>query len=156
MSILTLVVMIIMVVTMRPLAGQQGRGRQADGRTSKTPGTGSRSRGDTLIVGRGVKLGPPQRDPNDPGKVTYELMKNNKLPSPAQRALRRITRPFGRVSLWVNRRFGKPKIDDSIASSRRSSGESVELQNFLEARNREIARRKSEDPSKRGPEDTLH
>jgi hypothetical protein len=149
MSIFTLVVMIILVATMRPIGGKHSAGTSS--RSGKRPRTG-----DTLIVGRGVKLGPPQRDPNDPGKVTYELMKNNKLPSPAQRALRRFTRPLGRVSLWVNRRFRKPKLEDSTRKSRRSSGESVELQNFLEARNREIARRKSEDPSKRGPEDTLH
>ena len=148
MSILTLALMIIMVATMRPAGGSMGGKPNGTAKSKK-------KRGDTLILGRGVRVGPPERDPNNPGVVSYRLMDDNKLPSATQRALRRMTRPFSRASLWINRRFSTPKPDDSTAK-KRGTAESIELQNFLEARNREIARRKSEDPSKRGPEDTLH
>ena len=146
MSILTLSVMIILVVTMRSTGGKRSA------RAAKP----SKKQGDTLILGRGVRVGPPERDPQNPGVVSYRLLDGKKLPSATQRALRRIGRPFGRASTWINRRFSLKKVDDATIATRRSTGESVELQNFLEARNREIARRKSEDPSKRGPEDTLH
>ncbi len=141
MSILTLALMVLLVATMRNTGAKRPVG----------PMKPSHKRGDTLIAGRGVKLGPPEQDPDNPGKVSYRLMEGNKLPSATQRAWRRIGRPFG----WFTRRFTTPKVDGSV-SGRRTKGESVELQNFLEARNREIARRKAEDPSKRGPEDTLH
>ncbi len=148
-SFLTLAVMIVMVATMRPMGGRH--------QSRRAPPTRPQARRpDTLILGRGVKLGPATVDPKDPGKVSYELMRGNKLPTATQRALRRVSRPFGRVSLWVHRRFNKSAPLDIAQRERRPQGESVELQNFLEARNREIARRKAEDPSKRGPEDTIH
>ena len=141
MSILTLALMVLLVATMKNTGGKR----------PVRPANSANKRGDTLIAGRGVKLGPMEQDPDFPGKVSYRLMQDKKLPSATQRAWRRIGRPFG----WFTRRFSTPKVDGS-ASGQRTSGESVELQNFLEARNREIARRKGEDPSKRGPEDTLH
>ena len=141
MSILTLALMVLLVATMKGTGGKR----------SVRPGKPATKRGDTLVLGPGVKLGTPQEEPGYPGKVSYRLMQDKKLPSPAQRAWRRIGRPFG----WFTRRFSAAKVDGT-ATGRRTSGESVELQNFLDARNREIARRKSEDPSKRGPEDTLH
>ncbi|MEQ1694917.1 MAG: hypothetical protein ABL901_03660 [Hyphomicrobiaceae bacterium] len=141
MSILTLALMVLLVATMKNTGGKRPV------RPAKT----SDKRGDTLILGRGVKLGAPEHDPDFPGKVSYRLMQDRKLPTASQRAWRRMGRPFG----WFTRRFSTPKVDGSVAG-RRPSAESVELQNFLDARNREIARRKSEDPSKRGPEDTLH
>ncbi len=141
MSILTLALMVLLVATMRGTGGKR----------PARPVKHSKKRGDTLIGGSGVRFGPPEYDPEHPGKVSYRLMEGRKLPSATQRAWRRIGRPFG----WFTRRFSTPKVDGTVAGQR-TSGESVELQNFLETRNREIARRKSEDPSKRGPEDTLH
>lgn len=140
MSVLTLALMVLLVVTNRTPGPRSPR--------SSRP---SHKRGDNVILGRGVKLGPPERDPADPGKVSYRLMQDKKLPSATQRAWRRMARPFG----WFSRRLQGPKVDGP-QPGRRVSGESVELQNFLDARNREIARRKAEDPTKRGPEDTLH
>ena len=140
MSLLTLALMVLLVAT----------NRTPGPRSSKTARPMNK-RGDAVILGRGVKLGPPERDPRDPGKVSYRLMQDKKLPSATQRAWRRMSRPFG----WFGRRMKSPKVDNA-AVSRRGKGESVELQNFLDARNREIARRKSEDPTKRGPEETLH
>lgn len=150
MSILTLALMVLLVATMRHDGDHPGsRARRSNARSSKPQG----QRGDTIIAGPGVILGPPQYDPNNPNVVTYSLMKNKKLPSPTARALRRLGRPFG----WMFRRMGFSKKRTSpVKRPRPESAESVELQNFLEARNREIIRRKSEDPSKRGPEDTLH
>ena len=136
MSILTLAVMVLLVATMRqrPAAGAQSQ-------RAKT-GTGP-VRLDT------VRTPPP--NPERPGVVSYRLLRDNKLPSATQRALRRVARPFG----WFQRRFGAAK-PDLTKGEKRASADSVELQNFLDARNREIARRKSEGPSKPGPEDTLH
>lgn len=140
MSLLTLALMVLLVATNRTPGPRSSR-------TARPPN----KRGDTVILGRGVKLGPPEYNPNEPGKVSYRLMQDKKLPSATQRAWRRMSRPFG----WFSRRMQRPNVD-APAPGKRGTGESVELQNFLDARNREIARRKSEDPSKRGPEDTLH
>ena len=141
MSILTLALMVLLVATMRPA----GRSRP------KRPGKS----GDTLTLGRGVKVGKPSRDPKNPGVVTYELMQDKKLPSRSKRVMRRLMRPFSATSSWVRRGFRSAKTDSSKAETRSTSAQSVELQNFLDARNREIARRKSEG-DKPGPGDTLH
>lgn len=150
-SILTLAVMVLLVATMRTRGGAAPfrRAKQPPTRASR-PASGKK--GDKLIVGRGVKLGPPEPDPDNPGVVSYRLLDDHKLPSPARRAWRRVTRPFA----WFNRRFSSPKPDSLPAANPRTVAESVELQNFLDARNRELGRRKGQDPSSRGPEDTLH
>ena len=136
MSILTLTVMVLLVATMRrrPAGGARGQ------RAAKT-GTGP------------VRLDTVKATPHDtePGVVSYRLLHDKKLPSASQRAFRRLSRPFS----WFQRRFAAPK-PDRTKGEKRASAESVELQNFLDARNREIARRKSEGPSKPGPDDRLH
>ena len=145
-AILMAVAMVILVTTM-------GRAN------SHRPGQQSRSsgkKGDRATGRRGVKVGAPERDPKSPSVVTYRLMQDRKLPTSSQRAWRRITRPISRLNTWLS---GKPrgeKVGDMPVTQRSATSKSVELQNFLEARNREIAQRKSDDPSKRGPEDTLH
>lgn len=146
MSLLALAVMIVLVATMRPKGGAQ-----ANRPVSGAP----KVKGDRVILGPGVKLVPRAGDPKRPGVVSYALMKEKKLPSPAQRAVRRLLRPFGRASTWVYRRFVPPKHDDPQTGPRRGTRPSAELQNFLDARNREIARRKAEG-DKPGPEDRLH
>lgn len=142
-SILTLVVMVLLVATMRARGGKPPVRRV-------NPESGQK--GDKLYAGRGVKFGPPEYDPKNPGVVSYRLLDDHKLPSPTQRAWRRLTRPFA----WIRRRRGAPKPDPKATGTPRNAAESVELQNFLDARNREIGRRKPDDPSRRGPEDTLH
>jgi hypothetical protein len=142
MSMLTLAMIVLMVVTMR-----------RPGARPKPPKPGE---GDRVILGPGVKLKKRPDDPERPGVVSYALMKDKKLPSPTQRALRRVLRPVSSASTWVYRRFVPPKHDTPTAeASRRSVRQSAELQNFLDARNREIARRKSEG-EKPGPDDRLH
>lgn len=136
MSILTLTVMVLLVATMRrrPAGGARGQ------RAAKT-GTGP------------VRLDTVKSTPRatDPGVVSYRLLNDKRLPSASKRAWRRLSRPFS----WFQRRFAAPK-PDPVQGVKRASADSVELQNFLDARNREIARRKSEGNSKPGPEDTLH
>jgi hypothetical protein len=138
MSILLLAVMVVMVATMR--------GPAASSR-SKRPAAKGGVRLDTSGTARGTQ----NKDATNRGVVSYRLLQDKKLPSATQRALRRVARPFS----WFQRRFSTPKPDASKGEPR-TARESVELQNFLDARNREIARRKSEGPSKPGPEDTLH
>jgi hypothetical protein len=145
MSILTLALMVLLVATMRPVGGP---------RPKKKPPPASR--GDTLILGRGVKVGPPIPDPEKPGVVSYRLMKEKRLPSRAQQALRRAFRPVNRVLGAVYNRFTPVRSQRRVIDKRRGYGQSVELQNFLEARNRELTRRKGDDPEKRSPDETLH
>jgi hypothetical protein len=137
MSVLTLALMIVLVATL-PRAGRPA--------SKPTP---TRPKGDTLILGRGVKVGPPEYDPHKPGKVTYELLKDKRLPSPTQLMLKRMFRPVMRAYRAV-----VPAKPD--AAPGRRTRQSAELQNFLDARNKEIARRKAESDLKRGPEDQLH
>ncbi len=132
-SILLLAVMVVMVATMR---------RPSGGARPKRPAAKGAVRLDTSGA---------SRDNRDQGVVSYRLLQDKKLPSATQRVLRRVTRPF----IWFQRKFRTPR-PEQVKGEPRSTRESVELQNFLDARNREIARRKSEGPSKPGPEDTLH
>jgi hypothetical protein len=142
-SLMTLALMVLLVATTR----------RSIRPTPRKPG----QKGDTLILGRGVKLGPAMRDPVKPGVVSYRLMQDKKLPSRSQLALRRMVRPLGRASSWVYRQVVRPKPGVTpVEERRRRSAQSVELQNFLDARNQEIARRKSERDSNRGPDETLH
>lgn len=90
---------------------------------------------------------------NEPGSVSYELMDGKRLPSSSQLRMRRILRPFGTVWRWV--RPVKPAAGGGTQQAARPERKSAELENFLEARNKEIERRKSE-AGKRGPEDQLH
>jgi hypothetical protein len=138
MTILSLVAMIALVLTMPRVGGPASKS------------TVRKSRGDTVILGKGVRLGRAEDDPDRPGKVSYELLKDNRLPSPRQLMVRRMMRPVSRVyRMFVP---GKPKVYTGVRRVRPSA----ELQNFLDARNAEIARRKAESDLKRGPEDQLH
>ena len=92
----------------------------------------------------------------DPGVVTYALMKDKKLPSATQRTLRRLARPFTATSAWYRRRFGKPDPSLPVASNDHPTRPSAELENFIDARNREIARRKAEGLTRPGPDDRVH
>ncbi len=143
MSLMTLALMVLLVATTRRASRPQPR----------KPG----QKGDTIVLGRGVKLGPAMKDPEKPGVVSYQLMKTKKLPSPTRLALKRMLRPVSSTSSWVYRLFVKRKPDAVPPDGRRRRGsQSVELQNFLDARNQDIARRKSEPDGKPGPGDTLH
>lgn len=144
MTILMLAVVVVLVATMRP-GGARPPSRTGDARNGKTRAGTAPKRGS---VTAGEKV---------PGVVTYALMEDKKLPTRAQRAYRRLARPFTSASGWMRRRFrppgaGPPRPDGETAPP----GPSAELQNFLEARNREIARRKAEGPTKPGPDDMLH
>jgi hypothetical protein len=141
-TILALIAMIALVFTRPSLGGKSANKRAA----------GSKKTGDTLILGKGVKLGPAEIDPERPGKVSYQLMKDNRLPSPTQLRLKRMIRPI--VQAWRTVVPGKIRVTKEPGS--RPSRQSAELQNFLDARNKEIARRKAESDLKRGPEDQLH
>ena len=132
MSILTVAVLIAMVVSMRRPGGV--------GPFSSGPNA---TKGDRSGPSR-VKLDLSLQDKEPPGVVSYALMKDNKLPTPAQRAMRRVARPFNRAGMWVYRRFVSPQHDTPTADGRQGLRQSAELQNFLDARNREIARRKGE------------
>jgi hypothetical protein len=88
-----------------------------------------------------------------PDKVSYELMDGKRLPSSSQLRMRRIFRPFGAAWRWV--RPGKSSGQGEQHQTHRPDRKSAELENFLEARNKEIERRKA-DAAKRGPEDQLH
>jgi len=105
----------------------------------------------------GASVLPKRADkaPEPPGVVTYALMKDKKLPSPAQRAYRRLLRPFASLK---DRFGGKPRPGPMTVDTetRRPARPSAELENFLDARNREIARRKAEGATKPGPDDMLH
>ena len=140
MSLLTLALMVVLVATMRPAGGT---------RVAKKGGI--KNGKSEVILGPGVKLEKRPGIPKQPDVVSYALINEKRLPSPAQRAMRRVSR----AGSWVYRRFVPPKHDDPTAEGRRAARQSAELQNFLDARNREIARRKSED-DKPGPEDRLH
>ena len=142
MSMLTLAMIVLMVVTMR--------------RPGARPKSPNPRDGDRTVRDPGGKLKRRSDDPERPGVVSYALMKDKKLPSSTQRAMRRVLRPVTSASTWVYRRFVPPKHDEPTAeASRRNVRQSAELQNFLDARNREIARRKSEG-EKPGPDDRLH
>ena len=140
MSLLTLALMVVLVATMRPAGGM---------RAAKKSGV-KNGKGD-VTLGPGVKFENRPANPQQPDVVSYALINEKRLPSPAQRAMRR----FGRAGSWVYRRFVPLKHDDPTAEGRRAARQSAELQNFLDARNREIARRKSEG-DKPGPDDRLH
>jgi hypothetical protein len=108
--------------------------------------------------GTGAKKSGPQPAPKMPSqkpasKVSYELMEGKRLPSSSQLRMRRVLRPFSAAWRWV--RPGKAAERGEDQSSVRTDRKSAELENFLEARNREIERRKTE-AAKRGPEDQLH
>jgi hypothetical protein len=143
MSLLTLALMVLLVATTRRSIRPAPR----------KPG----QKGDTLILGRGVKLGPAMKDATKPGVVSYRLMQDKRLPSRTQMALRRMVRPFGRASSWIYRKIVRPKPGvEATEERRRRTAQSVELQNFLDARNQEISRRKSQRDANRGPDETLH
>ena len=142
-SMLTLAVVVLLVVSMR---------RPGSPPKSQVQRPGG---GDRVVAGTGLKVKRRPGDPERPGVVSYALMKDNKLPTPTQRAVRRVLRPFGRAGIWVYRRFVPPRHDEPTATGGRRARQSAELQNFLDARNREIARRKSEG-NKPGPDDRLH
>jgi hypothetical protein len=144
MSILTLALMVVLVATTRPAGGKP---------RTKKPATG---KGDTIKLGPGVKLGPAVQDPERPGVVSYRLMQDKKLPSQSQRVMRRVWRPISGLSGWFARKTGRSSTGGVSGKIERRTGQSVELQNFLDARNQEIARRKSEPDGKRGPDETLH
>ena len=133
MSILSLVILIVLVAAM-PRTGNSPSGQRPPSRDVRAP------------VARKSK-------PNgQPGVVTYALMEDKKLPSPAQRAFRRLSRPFA----WLRGRPAKPRHDIPATDGDAAKRQSAELQNFIDARNREIARRKAEGHSKPGPDDRLH
>ena len=135
-SILTLSLMVVLAVLLRPVTVRRAERRKS----SAGP----------FAVPRPVRV-----DKEPPGVVTYALMKDKKLPSPAQRAWRRVVRPFA----GLRGRFGgkgKPTTPAMDMDVHRTGKHSAELQDFLDARNREIARRKAEGATKRGPDDRLH
>lgn len=136
-SILTLSLMVVLAVLLRPVAV-----RRAERRRSSTDLFGSQRS--------------TQAAKEPPGVVTYALMKDKKLPSPAQRVWRRIVRPFAGLTGLFGGGNGKPAGPPMDMDARRSGKTSAELQDFLDARNREIARRKAEGATKPGPDDLLH
>lgn len=135
-SILTLSLMVVLAVLLRPAAVRRAERRrppdipfatQRSLRTAKEP----------------------------PGVVTYALIKDKKLPSPTQRAWRRVARPFAGFRGLLGSK-AKPTDSPVDKDAQRPGKHSVELQDFLDARNREIARRKAEGATKPGPDDRLH
>ena len=144
MTILTLALVVVLVATMRP-GGWRPPDRSVGARNGKSR------------AGTAPKRASGPAGGKPPGVVTYALMDDKKLPTPAQRTYRRLARPFTGASAWLRRRYssqgsGLPKSDGEPPAPRPSA----ELQNFLDARNREIARRKAEGPTKPGPDDMLH
>lgn len=135
-SILTLSLMVVLAVLLRPAAVRRAERRRPS--TSFAP-----------------RQRPVRRAKEPPGVVTYALMTDGKLPSPTQRAWRRAVRPFtGFKGLFGGKsRTAVPQVEED---SSRTIKHSAELQDFLDARNREIARRKAEGATKRGPDDRLH
>ena len=136
-SILTLSLMVVLAVLLRPVSVRRAERRKS----SAGPFTAPR---------------PSRADKEPPGVVTYALMKDKKLPSPAQRAWRRVARPFAGLMGLFGRSPGKPTAPPMDMDIRRPNKHSAELQDFLDARNREIARRKAEGATKPGPDDRLH
>ena len=140
MTILSLVLVVAMVAAMPSINGGKSARPPA---APRGPRPASRSK-------------PQPARKSEPGVVTYALMEDKKLPSARQRAMRRIARPFNATSTWFRRRFGKPRADLPMAANDHPARPSAELENFIDARNREIARRKSEGLTKPGPDDRVH
>jgi hypothetical protein len=153
-SLILLAVMSVLVFTMRAEGGRIG-GRPG---SAKRPAAGG---GDRMVFGPGIKVTEKKILPD--GKVSYRLMREHKLPSPAQRFWRRLHRFVGagrRVQTGASGQ-GEQKSGSQDSGAQKSGApagrppQSAELQDFLEARRREIQRRNASD-TKRGPDDTLH
>jgi len=144
-SILTLCLMVVVAVLVRP-ASIRG--------SERTSASRMRGRAGAKPAAPSAR---PAKDQDTPGVVTYALMKDRKLPSPAQRAFRRVLRPFSGMGGWFSRgpKAG-PLVGPVESDVRRPVRPSAELENFLDARNREIAKRKAEGATKPGPDDMLH
>jgi len=138
--ILSLIVMAVMVFTMRPLKGMP----TARGATPRRSGP----RPDNRFGGREAddrKRSEPRTRPE--GKVSYRLMDEH-LPTRGQRMWRGITRIFKRPASFKGQMDAERR--DQPSGTRTDGQPSAELQSFLDARRRDLERRK------RGPEDTLH
>jgi hypothetical protein len=146
MSILTLLLMVVLVMT-------QPRGGSAPKAGSK-PASGKRP---STAGERVVTLHP---NPNGSRKQAYILQ-----PGPVPWTLRGTLITGCLMLLYVPIAFlswigiGKPTPKNLARGPKPGEpgfkGRSAELENFLEARNREIARRKAEE-TKRGPNDPVH
>lgn len=146
-SLILIAVMLVMVLTTRRVPGMDRR----QDRPSRPRPAGKG--GDKLILGPGVKA--VERHVRPDGIVVVRLGRDE-TSTPSGTAWRRLVGFFG----WRRgRRSGTPsepadrsKVVD-IGPQRQP--QSPELEDFLETRRREIARRNAQQ-AKRGPDDPLH
>lgn len=147
-SLLTLLTLAAMVFTMRPIPGESRQRGSSSARPSRSAASDGGQRGPAATGMRRARSRPNQED-----KVSYRLMDEH-LPSRSQRMWRSMVR-FVKGAPRMERRASSDS--DPARTGRAGAGpqQSAELQNFLDARRRDLTRRNASD-TKRGPDETLH
>lgn len=147
-SLLTLLTLAAMVFTMRPIPGESRQRGSNSARTSRSAGSAVGASGPAATGMR-----PARSRANQEGKVSYRLMDEH-LPSRSQRMWRSIVR-FVKGAPRMERRGAAESDPARTGHGGAGPQQSAELQNFLDARRRDLTRRNARE-TKRGPDETLH